>query len=93
MNASLTYDNKFIQSKVFSQLEYGDCIQPMFMYTKNIDNGAIFKDSEMNFGFCDVNNNFNLEYTDLSKDNLYASIIVNDVFGTNIYTPIKSISN
>ena len=30
-----TYDNKFIQSKVFSQLEYGDCIQPMFMYTKN----------------------------------------------------------
>ena len=88
-----TYDNKFIQSKVFSQLEYGDCIQPMFMYTKNIDNGAIFKDSEMNFGFCDVNNNFNLEYTDLSKDNLYASIIVNDVFGTNIYTPIKSISN
>ena len=86
------YDNKFIQSKVLSQLEFGDCIQPMFMYTKNLNNGAIFKDSEMNFGFCDVNNDFNLVYTELSEDNLYASIILNDVFGTNIYTPIVSIS-
>lgn len=83
------YDNKSIQTKVLSQLEIGDCIQPMFMYTKNLKNGAIFKDSEMNFGFCDVTNNFKLEYTKFENQKLYTSIVLKDVFGTSIYTPIE----
>lgn len=83
------YDNKSIQTKVLSQLEIGDCIQPMFMYTKNLENGAIFKDSEMNFGFCDVNDDFKLEYTNLENQKLYTSIVLKDVFGTSIYTPIE----
>lgn len=84
-----TYDNNSIQTKILQDLKIGDCIQPMFMYTKELSNGSIAKDSEMNYAFCDVTEGFELKYSKLLDDDLYCSIILEDVFGNEIYTPIS----
>lgn len=38
---------------------------------------------------CDVNDDFKLEYTNFENQKLYTSIVLKDVFGTSIYTPIE----
>jgi hypothetical protein len=83
-----TYENSFIQTKMLQQLKTGDSVQPMFMYTKNLENGPVVKDNEMNYAFCNVKDNFKLEYCQLTGEDLYCSVILEDVFGNEIYTPI-----
>lgn len=83
---SIVNEDSLMLDRELLQVQSGDLIEPMFNYTTDLTKGKLSSDTEASYGYYNVEGELELNYNTFEDDTYYCVIVLEDVYGNDIYT-------